>query len=568
VPLGATLPASPPDSGCMSAMATRALQWCLLTIIVVPSTRAATVCTIHEGICSGEVFRERDAGYHMIFKEKSLSGTLPTELLVNIGSIRKLDLGFNSLSGTIPDFIYWHFEGEFIDLRGNRISGTLPPKIAVQSQLRHLSLAFNRISGVMPTQLGQLAEMKMLFLEGNRLHGTVPTELGHATNMEHLSLKENKFISGAIPSELGAISEFGHLMLTMNKISGSLPTQLGTPPKMQGIWADKNSLTGTLPTEFGRQTDMHHLVFKTFAPSRTWDDKFKTPEMLAAERLVEPQALTSRRWYQLSGTIPTEYFQLINLTHLDISSHTVSGLVPTELGIYTGMEHLFLGNNRLSGTVPTELGQETHLMHVALSLQRVSGVIPSQLGKLAKLKTLLFKDNNISGVVPSQLAEIRGIHRIYLGANNISGTILPEYGSLPVLRTLGIYGNFMSGTIPRSLALLNRTLLDCKLRQQNDSQNFDCPVPPLPEQCYTPYTVKELRRRCGKTPEWIKAPPDLEWTKWDVHGVDEEDIPRGPLREKHDGDADGSRWDGIAWAITTVCLAAWNQELHSRNFAL
>jgi len=58
----------------------------------------------------------------------------------------------------------------------------------------------------------------------------------------------------------------------------------------------------------------------------------------------------------LSGTIPSELGNLINLTNLALPTNQLNGTIPSELGNLTNLTNLALRNNQLSGAIPSELG--------------------------------------------------------------------------------------------------------------------------------------------------------------------------------------------------------------------
>ncbi|KAI4334729.1 hypothetical protein L6164_013441 [Bauhinia variegata] len=84
--------------------------------------------------------------------DNNLSGPIPKSLL-NICSLRELDLSSNILSGRLDDFV------------------STTPGCAKKS-LQHLSLIGNQITGTVP-HLSQFSSLQDLFLANNRLNGTV-----------------------------------------------------------------------------------------------------------------------------------------------------------------------------------------------------------------------------------------------------------------------------------------------------------------------------------------------------------------------------------------------------------
>ena len=57
----------------------------------------------------------------------------------------------------------------------------------------------------------------------------------------------------------------------------------------------------------------------------------------------------------MSGEIPPELGNLVNLTRLVLYSNQLSGEIPPELGNLVNLEYLHLGGNQLIGCVPNSL---------------------------------------------------------------------------------------------------------------------------------------------------------------------------------------------------------------------
>lgn len=78
----------------------------------------------------------------------------------------------------------------------------------------------------------------------------------------------------------------------------------------------------------------------------------------------------------LTGQIPPELGQLVNLRHLDLGGHLLTGAIPPELGNLAALEYLGLSSNWLSGSVPSSLGQLTNLKNVQLQDNQLTGCLP------------------------------------------------------------------------------------------------------------------------------------------------------------------------------------------------
>ena len=82
---------------------------------------------------------------------------------------------------------------------------------------------------------------------------------------------------------------------------------------------------------------------------------------------------------QLTGGIPTELGNLINLEGMDLSGNQLTGAIPTELGNLVKLESIDLSANQLTGPIPTGLGTLENLQTVSLAGNRLIGCIPESL---------------------------------------------------------------------------------------------------------------------------------------------------------------------------------------------
>ena len=163
---------------------------------------------------------------------------------------------------------------------------------------------------------------------------------------------------------------------------------------------------------------------------------------------------------RLSGEIPPELGNLVNLEELYLSRNRLSGEIPPELGNLVNLEELYLENNRLSGEIPPELGNLVNLTRLSLLRNRLSGEIPPELGNLVNLTRLHLDSNLLSGEIPPELGNLVNLEQLALASNLLSGEIPPELGNLVNLEELGLYHSQLSGEIPPELGnLVNLTRL-------------------------------------------------------------------------------------------------------------
>ena len=114
-----------------------------------------------------------------------------------------------------------------------------------------------------------------------------------------------------------------------------------------------------------------------------------------------------------------------HVTGLLLRSNQLSGSIPSELGNLVNLQSLSLGFNQLSGNIPPDLGNLTNLQHLALNTNQLNGSIPSELGNLANLQFLSVAANQLSGSIPPELGNLTNLRELRLNINQLSGSSPP-----------------------------------------------------------------------------------------------------------------------------------------------
>jgi hypothetical protein len=105
-------------------------------------------------------------------------------------------------------------------------------------------------------------------------------------------------------------------------------------------------------------------------------------------------------WNHLSGTIPSEFYQLPMMTIVHLHDNRISGTLPPQLGKLSSLKGLNPHTNALSGSIPVTIGQLDMLSdEIVLSGNRFSGALPSELGQLSLLRSFTLSENLVSGTV-------------------------------------------------------------------------------------------------------------------------------------------------------------------------
>ena len=114
----------------------------------------------------------------------------------------------------------------------------------------------------------------------------------------------------------------------------------------------------------------------------------------------------------LSGPLPAEIGDLVNLTYLHLNQNSLVREVPHEIGQLVELERLLLGGNSLAGRIPESIGNLVRMENLQLGGNRLVGGIPATLGHLSHLKTLELGGNQLTGFLPPSLTRLNNLERI------------------------------------------------------------------------------------------------------------------------------------------------------------
>ena len=178
----------------------------------------------------------------------------------------------------------------------------------------------------------------------------------------------------------------------------------------------------------------------------------------------------------LTGPIPPEIGDLINLVYLNLDGSGVTGSIPSEIGNLTNLKYLYLGHNGLTGSIPSEIWNLTNLIEMDLyKFNELTGSIPPEIGNLTDLTYLNLRACGLTGSIPPEIGNLTSLELLWLAHNQLTGSIPPEIGNLTNLTDFQLYGNQLSGIVPDEICNMDISVL-------TDSYVFDnnqlCPPYP------------------------------------------------------------------------------------------
>ena len=118
---------------------------------------------------------------------------------------------------------------------------------------------------------------------------------------------------------------------------------------------------------------------------------------------------------------------------------------------------MWLNSNDLSGPIPPELGNLVNLGELDLGGLGLTGPIPPELGRLSSVKRLLLTDNQLTGPIPPELGNLVSLEELFLADNNLEGPVPPGLGGMARLKGLHLTNNSaMEGPLPPDMTGLRQ----------------------------------------------------------------------------------------------------------------
>uniref|UniRef100_A0ACD5Z5N2 Uncharacterized protein n=1 Tax=Avena sativa TaxID=4498 RepID=A0ACD5Z5N2_AVESA len=372
----------------------------------------------------------------------SIEGEIPPHLCASLPSLRTLSLGNNSLSGAAPASIFSNPSIEEIDLSMNQLSGPIPGFPTNSSpSLQLIDLTLNSFTGEIPSSIGNLTSLTALKLSGNQLQGTIPSTLVRASGMEFLDLTYNNFsgivpifvynftllqylglgnnaFGGRLPSDMGkSLPNLRILAMSVNHLEGPIPQSLGNASKLEGVYLASNNFSGLIPS-FGSLKKLDTLMM--FSNSLAAGDWAFLYSLTNCKRL----ARVSLSENNLRGELPISVANLSkSLEVLDLGSNRISGTIPDEIDNLLNLTMLYLDGNLLTGKIPSTLGHLSNLGSLVLSRNQFYGEIPSSLGNLGRLNILQLQENDLTGTIPADLSRCTSLAALNLSCNSLHGSV-------------------------------------------------------------------------------------------------------------------------------------------------
>ncbi|EYU26654.1 hypothetical protein MIMGU_mgv1a001213mg [Erythranthe guttata] len=382
----------------------------------------------------GALFRLR----HLNLTNNSFSGEIPANLS-GCSSLVLIRFGWNRLTGSLPFQLGKLQKLERIQLHYNNFSGNIPESFGNLSSVRSFSFAANNFQGKIPDFLGRLKTLNFLGLGLNQFSGVIPPSIFNISSLVTFSLPFNQF-EGTLPSDLANLSaNLLSLRLGDNKLSGSINVGIENMVNLTELQLQRNRFTGSIPAVLGNLSTLRLLDLS--------ENEFlgQIPPSLSKLRQLYLLHLNNNH---LNGSIPPSFGDFQYLQELDLSRNNLTGTIPKNLMTLSSLTlSLNLAENQLSGSLPYEVGQLINLGYFDVSENLLSGEIPSTLGSCVTLERLNMAANSFEGAIPSSFTSLRGLEYLNLSRNNLSGQI-PGFFQRLSFKNLNLSFNQFEGPIP------------------------------------------------------------------------------------------------------------------------
>ncbi|XP_047070724.1 receptor-like protein 35 [Lolium rigidum] len=347
-----------------------------------------------------------------------------------------------------------------INLKFNWISGTVPEFLSEFLNLSILQLANNNFSGWFPQKIFQLKNIRVLDVSGNeQLAGNI-SKFPSGASLEILNLWYTNFSSIKLSSFSNLLS-LRELGFTGNSISME-PTDLlfNKPESLQNLQLSFDKFSGELGPFFSWIRTLKNLT--SLQLYYCYSSKIMPPVI---GNLTNLTSLVIS-YCGFLGQIPSSIGNLDKLTSLKISDCAFSGTIPHSIGNLKKLRSLDISYNHLSGPITTDIGQLSELTELILKGSRFSGSIPSTIVNLSQLVYLDLSENDLRGDIPKGLFALPAMLQLDLSLNQLSGPIQEFDALYSCMKVVDLSENKISGQIPASIFQVT-SLLDLDLHSNN-----------------------------------------------------------------------------------------------------
>nr|KJB61579.1 hypothetical protein B456_009G367800 [Gossypium raimondii] len=429
---------------------------------------------------------------NMVLDYMDLSLVVPYSFLNLTVSLKHLSLSYCYLQGNFPTQVFHLSYLQNIKLRYNiNLIGYLP-ETNWSSPLRLLDVSETRFSKGLSDSIGNLKHLKTLNLDSCVFMGPIPSTLGNLTKITFLDISGNIF-QRKIPDVFGNLNDLSFMDFSSNNFSDVFPPSAFNLTSLTFMDFSSNFLQGTLPNNisglsYPRELDLSANLLSGRVPG--W--LFSLPSLDSFFELINLTSLDLSS-NNLSGNIKScMLVKLRNLRSLDLSFNNLLSLTrcsndvnstlpmiidfhfsfcnmkrfPSFLNASKQLKVLDLSNNQIHGSITkwkAKGWEGLDILNLSMNFLTTIEQIPGK-----HLSILDLRSNSLQGLLPTPPQEL---YYFLISNNELDGEIPSKICNLSFLSVLDLSNIKLGGTIPDCLGTFSDQLSVVKLRTVNLNGN-------------------------------------------------------------------------------------------------
>ncbi|KAI8557065.1 hypothetical protein RHMOL_Rhmol05G0305400 [Rhododendron molle] len=285
------------------------------------------VLDLHSNKLSGDIPLPPETAIYVDYSSNNFNTSIPGEIGKGISFANFFSLANNALTGPIPQSIY---NGSYLqtfgvlNLGNNSLSGTISGTFPLGCVLKTLDLNRNHLEGHVPESLSNCTMLEVLNLGSNKMNGNFTCFLKNSSNLRVLVLRANGFQGGIRCQEPNNSTwrswpKLQIIDIASNYFSGHLP------PKCFLHW------DAMIIGRSNEKPDLNHLHFEFLKLNNFY---FQDKVTVTQKGLV------------------IELVKILTLfTAIDFSNNRFEGEIPDTIGALRALYVLNLSRNALSGEI-------------------------------------------------------------------------------------------------------------------------------------------------------------------------------------------------------------------------
>jgi len=359
------------------------------------------------------------------------------DFLSGLDALQTLNLAFNKIE-TLPYSIGNLPNLQYLELNDNLLT-TLPIEIGLLKKLWKLNLDNNRLRKI-PYQIANLSELLMLYLSNNELD-SLP-RLDSLSKLSRIYLAGNyldfgdfdadsldfKLLQDAIyyPQRKFPLGIF------KNAVNYRLNALVNGESNLFQWFKDSVLLNGEVNDTLLVSLDEKAVFFGEIS-------NLNYPKLIIGTQSIHLPSLISVDEYNALTSL-YESCNGDNWTNKSnwLSNSAANDWFGVEVENYK-LKAISLPNNLLTGVIPDQIGQLVDLESLNLSGNNISGSLPATIGKLKSLHTLNLSNNILQGEVPFEIKNLFNLKYLLLQHNGF--TKLPDLSGLTFLLEMNVADN-------------------------------------------------------------------------------------------------------------------------------